>query len=200
MDNRININRASREELMEIDGISDQMADTILKWRDEHGPFNALEELDEIPGIGERRLEQLRESLAFDKGKGRSSSKSFSKSGSSGARKTDSGRSESRENKKDSKEESNGRKGKAKSSETGRSMEQEQRKDNARTGSKSSKSGSKSKGKGASALFSTTSDSSWISSPPSLTTSFATTLPVMVRADSVPREEIMSPISGFPGR
>jgi competence protein ComEA len=56
----ININRASAEELMQIEGIDSRMAERIIQFRDEHGKIKNIEELDNIPQIGETRLERLR--------------------------------------------------------------------------------------------------------------------------------------------
>ena len=39
------------------------MAAAILKYRDQHGGFGSVEELGEVPGIGEKRLASLREQV-----------------------------------------------------------------------------------------------------------------------------------------
>jgi competence protein ComEA len=36
-------------------------AQQIMQYRDEHGPFRSVDDLDAVPGIGPARLEQLRE-------------------------------------------------------------------------------------------------------------------------------------------
>ncbi len=77
MENKISINEASVEDLTEIEGISSSMANNILKWRDENGPFQSESDLDSVPGIGRKRMEYLKNALSFDKSsKGRVSSKS----------------------------------------------------------------------------------------------------------------------------
>lgn len=55
----VDINRAGLEELQELPGIGPVYAGRILEWREQHGNFMELEQLMEIRGIGERRLEIL---------------------------------------------------------------------------------------------------------------------------------------------
>ena len=60
---RLNLNEASKEELMEIPGIGEVLAQRILDFRQMYGPFYSVDELDEVDGIGEKRLEDLRRYL-----------------------------------------------------------------------------------------------------------------------------------------
>lgn len=55
-DERININTASTDELKRLPGIGDVLAGEIVAYREENGPFTALEELLKVKGIGEARL------------------------------------------------------------------------------------------------------------------------------------------------
>lgn len=56
---KININTASKEELMLLDGIGEVMAERILAYRAEHGAFESIEQLQEIKGIGEKTYADL---------------------------------------------------------------------------------------------------------------------------------------------
>lgn len=63
----VNINTASLEELCLIPGIGEATAQKILDWRGEHGNFTSIEEfVDEIDGIGENNIENMRMYLALE--------------------------------------------------------------------------------------------------------------------------------------
>ncbi|WP_120521411.1 helix-hairpin-helix domain-containing protein [Arthrobacter celericrescens] len=56
---RININTASAAELDELPRVGPVLAERIVAWREEHGPFAAVEELDAVDGVGPKMLEAL---------------------------------------------------------------------------------------------------------------------------------------------
>ena len=60
-DQPVNLNTATLEQLDTLDGVGPATAQKILDYRTEHGGFGAVDELDEIPGIGEKKLAALRE-------------------------------------------------------------------------------------------------------------------------------------------
>lgn len=61
---KVNVNRATREELVEAAGLRPQMAEAVLRLRDEHGGRIAdLEALKEIRGVGDATVDHLREVL-----------------------------------------------------------------------------------------------------------------------------------------
>lgn len=59
----IDLNTATADQLMQIDGIGEKTAADIIAYRDEHGGFSDVEELVNIKGIGEKKLEKWREYL-----------------------------------------------------------------------------------------------------------------------------------------
>ena len=65
---KVNVNRATREELVEAAGLRPWMAEAVLRLRDEHGGRIAdLEALKEIKGVGEATVDHLREVLVAGK-------------------------------------------------------------------------------------------------------------------------------------
>jgi competence protein ComEA len=60
---KIHLSTATADHLDEIDGIGPTLAERIIEYRDKQGGLRSLEELAEVDGIGEKRLETLREAL-----------------------------------------------------------------------------------------------------------------------------------------
>ena len=56
----VNINTASQSELESLPGIGPSKAAAILQHRSDFGPFQTVEQLDDVPGIGPATLESLR--------------------------------------------------------------------------------------------------------------------------------------------
>jgi competence protein ComEA len=57
----VNVNVASAEELETLPGIGEVLAQAIITYREEHGPFTAVEELEDVSGIGPATLEEIRD-------------------------------------------------------------------------------------------------------------------------------------------
>ncbi|HJQ95152.1 MAG TPA: ComEA family DNA-binding protein [Acidimicrobiia bacterium] len=60
-DGPIHLNRATAAELDALPGIGPVIAERIVAHRSEHGPFTTVEELLDVPGIGEAKLASLRD-------------------------------------------------------------------------------------------------------------------------------------------
>ena len=57
---RLDLNRATATELESLDGIGPKLAGRILEHRRLHGPFQSVEELLAVRGIGPRLLQRIR--------------------------------------------------------------------------------------------------------------------------------------------
>ncbi|MBN1679112.1 MAG: SLBB domain-containing protein [Anaerolineae bacterium] len=62
----VHVNQATQAELESLPGIGPSLAQTIIDYRTENGPFNSLEDMDRVPGIGPSKLEALRDFVVFD--------------------------------------------------------------------------------------------------------------------------------------
>ncbi|MGR9088781.1 MAG: ComEA family DNA-binding protein [Gammaproteobacteria bacterium] len=51
---RVNINKATLDELLELDGIGHTVAERILAFREKNGPFQKPEDLMMVKGVGHR--------------------------------------------------------------------------------------------------------------------------------------------------
>jgi competence protein ComEA len=59
----ISLSTATAEQLDALDGIGPALAKRILDYRASHGSFHSVEELNQVAGIGEKRLAALRTSV-----------------------------------------------------------------------------------------------------------------------------------------
>ena len=58
-DGKVNINTASKEELIGLNGIGEVLADRIIEYREANGGYKDVRELTNVKGIGEKLLEKL---------------------------------------------------------------------------------------------------------------------------------------------
>jgi competence protein ComEA len=54
---KVNLNTATLEELMTLDGIGQKVAERILNFREKNGPFQKPEDLMMVKGVGEKIFE-----------------------------------------------------------------------------------------------------------------------------------------------
>ena len=57
---KININTASKEQLMTLKGVGEKIADRIIEYRKAH-PFKTIEDLMNVKGIGQKKFEKLKD-------------------------------------------------------------------------------------------------------------------------------------------
>ena len=62
-DGLVNLNTASREELMTLNGIGEAKADAIISWREHEGPFAAIEDVMRVSGIKEAAFQKIRDKI-----------------------------------------------------------------------------------------------------------------------------------------
>ena len=60
---KININTATKEELMTLQGIGESKANDIIKYRDTNGKFNSIEDIKKVTGIGENVFASIKENI-----------------------------------------------------------------------------------------------------------------------------------------
>lgn len=57
---RIDLDRADVSEITRLPRIGPALAQRIVAWRTEHGPFGSLARLDSVPGVGAKLLDAIR--------------------------------------------------------------------------------------------------------------------------------------------
>lgn len=65
-DGRINLNTASKEQLMTLSGIGEAKAASIIAYREEHGGFQRIEELMEVEGIKEGVFNKVKDQIGVN--------------------------------------------------------------------------------------------------------------------------------------
>lgn len=62
---KVNLNTASLEELMTLDGIGQKVAERILSFREKNGPFQKPEDLMMVKGVGEKIFEANKDKIVI---------------------------------------------------------------------------------------------------------------------------------------
>jgi competence protein ComEA len=61
----VNLNTATKEELISLDGIGEVKAQAIIDYRTKNGPFKTLADVDKVPGIGEGTLKKIEKDVGL---------------------------------------------------------------------------------------------------------------------------------------
>ena len=62
---KVNINTASKELLMTLNGIGETKAESILSYREQNGPFDSLEDLMQVDGIGQGTYSKIKDMITI---------------------------------------------------------------------------------------------------------------------------------------
>ncbi len=58
---KININTASKDQLIKLKGIGEVIAQNIIDYRDEYGKFESIEEIMNVNGIGKAKFNDIKD-------------------------------------------------------------------------------------------------------------------------------------------
>ena len=58
VESKVNINEASKTELMKLAGVGAGSAQKIIEYREAHGPFKKAQDLEKVDGIGKGVIEK----------------------------------------------------------------------------------------------------------------------------------------------
>lgn len=59
----VNINTANQAKLTTLDDVGEARAQAIVEYREENGDFGSKSEVTDVPGIGEKTLESIRDDI-----------------------------------------------------------------------------------------------------------------------------------------
>ncbi len=62
---KVHLNTATARDLERLPRIGPKMARKIVQWRTDHGPFRTLDDLADIPGIGKKTIDEIRDKATF---------------------------------------------------------------------------------------------------------------------------------------
>jgi competence protein ComEA len=65
-DGKVNINRATKEQLMTIPGIGEAKADSIIAYRETNGDYAAIEDIMNVSGIKDGLFQSMKEYITVD--------------------------------------------------------------------------------------------------------------------------------------
>lgn len=63
MSDKVSINTATKEELMTLSGIGEVKAENIIKYRNDNGKFNSIEDIKNVSGISDSTFEKIKDNI-----------------------------------------------------------------------------------------------------------------------------------------
>ncbi|HEY7163010.1 MAG TPA: helix-hairpin-helix domain-containing protein [Candidatus Binatia bacterium] len=94
----VNVNTATKDELISIKGIGEKRAQAIIDYRTKNGPFKTVDDLEKVPGIGPGLMKQIKPNVSvsgpttIDKSASSTKSKSASDDKKTTTKSTDTGK------------------------------------------------------------------------------------------------------------
>ncbi len=65
VENTVNINTATKDELMQLEGIGDKTADNIIEYRNKH-KFKTVDEIKNVSGVGDKKFQTISQYIKVD--------------------------------------------------------------------------------------------------------------------------------------
>lgn len=62
---KVSINQATKEELMQLEGVGEAKASAIIEYRNTNGPFNTIEDIKNVSGIGDSLFDKIKENITL---------------------------------------------------------------------------------------------------------------------------------------
>ncbi len=66
---RVDLNTADKRALKTVKGIGEALAERIIAYRQENGPYSSVDDLRRVPGITRSRYERIRDAVTTGEGK-----------------------------------------------------------------------------------------------------------------------------------
>ncbi len=66
IDGKININSADEEELVQLYGIGNALAERITEYRSKNGEFSSIEEIMKVSGISRKKFEAIKDNICAE--------------------------------------------------------------------------------------------------------------------------------------
>ncbi len=61
----VNINTATKDELVSLKGVGEKRAQAIIDYRTKNGPFKTVDDLEKVPGIGPGIMKQIKSQISI---------------------------------------------------------------------------------------------------------------------------------------